>query len=154
MNKKKRNIKSMLLTLFLLFSLVVVFYTTIGVFISGPAIKYEKKQESITQKISKKEKDIKTIEKHSFKYVTYIAQTKKEYVVYDKNAKEIAIRAKKDARFEEAKEVAIKKNNTFQDVDATIGYGYEEVVYVFEKGHIVLLLDYDTLEEVFYMKEG
>lgn len=153
MKNKKRNIKSIILTVFLLFSLAVVIYTCIGIFISGPAIKYEEEQESIHQKIASKKKGVTHIYKHSFQFVTYIAETNKQYLVYDKNAKQIATRTKIDAKFEEAKQAAIKKDAIFIDIEATIGYGYEEVVYTFENGNTMLLLDYETLDEIFYMKE-
>mgnify|MGYP006939921985 CR=1 FL=1 len=46
-----------------------------------------------------------------------------------------------------------KKYNA-EDITITLGYGYDNPVYVIECSVGRILLDYDTLHEVYYLKEG
>lgn len=152
--KKNYNIKSIIKTTILILLLVYIVYTFIGIFISAPNQIYKDKEISITEKIKKDNKKIIDVERFSFKYVTYTATTKKSYIIYDHNGKKIATRKKSEAQFDKVKEIINKKYPALKDSEIKIGYGKKNIAYVIEDGYTWLVLDFDTLKEVFYMKEG
>lgn len=154
MKHKKYNFKSILLTIVLILILIGVFYSFVGIFISGGAIKDRNEQEAIVEKIENKTKDVEKVTKNVFKFVTYTAQTQKEYVFYDENAKKIAVRNRSAAKFDEVSELIRKEYPSLEGVKIKVGYGEKNPAYIIEKEYELLVLDYNNLKKVFYMKEG
>lgn len=151
----KWNWKSILLTTFLLFVLIVVIYSLIGISISGPYYAEQNDQQKIIEKIKKEEKKAISITRHQFEYITYTCETKNDYIIYNEKGEKILTRSKKDLQLDEVKKIINEKYPELADQDIQISYGYKSIVYLIEDDHYTkLMLDFDKLKKVFYMKEG
>lgn len=146
---KKFNYKKIILTCFLLFLTVLIFYGFIGVFISGPVFKQAAKEQKLETTIRKQNKACEIVERYSFKYVTYTCETEDAYVIYDKNGEKIIERTKAELQFDKVYEIS-SKYPEFDGMEPSITYGYDEMVYLFEKGAVFLVLDFDSLDLLFY----
>lgn len=146
------NLKSIGITLLLVILLIFVFLMNMGIFVSGPKRKMEDETYRIIEKIEHGKNASKFLYRHSFKYVVYVGETKKDYIWYDASGKKIASRKKKDAQFDKVKNKMIKKGFK-KDTPVTLGYGYKHPVYVIEDGYHIYYLDFDTCKEVFYSEE-
>lgn len=152
---KKWNWKSILLTIFLLFVLIVVIYSFIGVSITGPYYIGQNEQNQVIEKIKKEEKKVISITRHQFEYITYTCETKNEYIIYNENGEKILTRSKKELKLDKVKEIINEKYPELATQDIQISYGYENAVYLIEDDNYTkLMLDFDKLKKVFYMKEG
>lgn len=153
---KKWNWKSIILTIFLLLLLIVVIYSLIGITITGPYYAGQSEGNKVIEKIEKNEKeDIISISRHSFEYVTYTCETKKKYVIYNEKGERILSRKKTEMQLEEVNKIVNKTYPALAKQEIQLSYGYENAVYLIEDDNYTkLMLDFDTLEEVFYMKEG
>ena len=154
MNEKKINVKSILITCSLILILFFVFYAFIGILISGPVLKVQSEEASVIAKIEKENKGIENIEKHIFKYVTYSAEDEDTYYFFDEEGNKLAIRDKKNAKFEDVKKLIEEEYPSLKDVEIQIGYGKNKPAYIIEKDYELLILNYDNLREVYYMKES
>lgn len=152
--KRNINVKSLLKTTLLVILLLFIVYHAISIFISAPNQIYKEEENKIIERIKKDNTKIEEIERFSFKYVTYTASTDKNYIIYDHNGDKIATRKKSDAQFDKVKEKIEKNYPSLKDSEIKIGYGKKNVAYIIENGYTWLVLDFDTLKEVFYMKEG
>lgn len=154
MRRDNLNFKSIAITTGLIFLLILVFYSFIGILISGPLIKYEEKERITIAKIEEDNKDVKNIKKHVFRYVIYTGETEESYIFFNKAGMRVAIRDKKDAKFDKVKDLIKKEYPTLDGVEINLGYGKDKPAYIIEKNYEVLVLNFDDLKEVFYMKEN
>ncbi len=151
--KEHINVKSIGITLGLLLLTCFIFYLGVAVFISGPKFKYEADILEQEKMIQKEFKDIKNLHRHIFQYTTYVGKEENRWIWF--NEKGVAITSREDdtVRFDEAKRSVEDKYNTRVN-DVQLGYGYNNPVYVVycELGEV--LLDYETLEEVYIIRTG
>lgn len=151
--KEHINVKSIGITLGLLLLTCFIFYLGVAVFISGPKFKYEADILEQEKMIQKEFKDIKDLHRHVFQYTTYVGKEENRWIWF--NEKGVAITSREDdtVRFDEAKRSVEDKYNTKVN-DVQLGYGYNNPVYVVycELGEV--LLDYETLEEVYIIRTG
>lgn len=151
--KEHINVKSIGITLGLLLLTCFIFYLGVAVFISGPKFKYEADILEQEKMIQKEFKDIKDLHRHVFQYTTYVGKEENRWIWF--NEKGVAITSREDdtVRFDEAKRSVEDKYNTRVN-DVQLGYGYNNPVYVVycELGEV--LLDYETLEEVYIIRTG
>lgn len=152
---KKMNWKSMILILFLVLILIVVIYSLIGISITGPYYLGQQDRNEVISKIEKSEKNVKSITRHSFEFITYTCETEDEYIIYNENGEKILTRDKKDLQLDEVEKIINKEYPELANQDIQLSYGYENAVYLIEDdNYTMLMLDFDDLKEVFYMKEG
>ena len=151
--KEHINVKSIGITLGLLLLTCFIFYLGVAVFISGPKFKYEADILEQEKMIQKEFKDIKDLHRHVFQYTTYVGKEENRWIWF--NEKGVAITSREDdtVRFDEVKRSVEDKYNTRVN-DVQLGYGYNNPVYVVycELGEV--LLDYETLEEVYIIRTG
>lgn len=151
--KEHINVKSIGITLGLLLLTCFIFYLGVAVFISGPKFKYEADILEQEKMIQKEFKDIKNLHRHIFQHTTYVGKEENRWIWF--NEKGVAITSREDdtVRFDEAKRSVEDKYNTRVN-DVQLGYGYNNPVYVVycELGEV--LLDYETLEEVYIIRTG
>lgn len=132
----------------LLLLLLAVILFEIAIFISGPMRKQESKEAAITDVIRERYKYINTFERHSFRYVVYVGEAANSYYFFDANGDLLMHKTKRELRFEEVKAIP-QQDYQIADAKITLGYGYENAVYVIHgKGSQEIYLDLDTLEEV------
>lgn len=152
---KKWNWKSMLLIIFLLFILIVVIYSLIGISVTGPYYLGQKDQSEVIAIIEKNEDDIIAITRHSFEFITYTCETDDEFIIYNEKGEKILTRNKEDLQLDEVEEIIKNDYPALLNQTIQISYGYENAVYLIEDDNFtMLMLDFDELKEVFYMKEG
>lgn len=152
---KKMNWKSMILVLFLVLILIVVIYSLIGISITGPYYLGQQDRNEVISKIEKSEKDVKSITRHSFEFITYTCETEDEYIIYNEKGEKILTRDKKDIQLDEVEKIINKDYPELVSQEIQLSYGYENAVYLIEDdNYTMLMLDFDDLKEVFYMKEG
>lgn len=152
---KKMNWKSMILVLFLVLILIVVIYSLIGISITGPYYLGQQDRNEVISKIEKSEKNVKSITRHSFEFITYTCETEDEYIIYNENGEKILTRDKKDLQLDEVEKIINKDYPELVSQEIQLSYGYENAVYLIEDdNYTMLMLDFDDLKEVFYMKEG
>lgn len=148
----KFNGKSFAKTCFLLLVLLIVLLVEVSLFISGPNRKYEKKIADQIAVIEAKNSDLEGIERHVFQYITYSGKGKGSYFWYNEEGNVIVERKLNTYKANEV-EAKVKKNYQVNDIKITLGYGYDNPVYVVKTDVGEILFDYDTLEEVFYLKQ-
>lgn len=152
---KRKSNQSIFTTIVLTLVLVLQCFFLIGITISGPYYRNVQEEKQMIDKISAKEKNIIAIERHSFQYVTYTCETKNSYVIYDENGKKVLTRKKSELQLDKVKKMVEKQYPILKEQEIKISYGYKGAVYLLEnKNHTMLMLDFDTLKKVFYMKEG
>ena len=86
------------------------------------------------------------LQRHVFRYVTYSGEDRQNYYWFNTEGQVITTRAK-GTRDDDAARVAAQALGMDAE-SVTLGYGYENPVYVLQSGDTTLLLDYDTLELV------
>lgn len=152
---KKRNIKSIVLTIFLIIIVIYLVYVLIGINITGPYHKTQDKIDKVITKIEEKEKNVQSITRHSFKYVTYTCESEDYYRIYDENGRRILSRKKAELNFDKVRDIIYKSYPELKDIDIQVSYGYKNGVFLVEDdNYTMLMLDIDTHKKVFYMKEG
>lgn len=148
----KINYKSLIISGVLVLVLFLVLFLEIGIFISGPKQAYLNEKENQISEVQKLHPSIKNINIHIFKYQVFIGESEDSYHWFDMNGKELMSRKKETFSFDKVKQIMY---DTYQISTFTyeIGYGYESAAInvKFEGGEA--LLDYDTLETIFYRKE-
>ena len=151
--KEHINVKSIGITLGLLLLTCFIFYLGVAVFISGPKFKYEADILEQEKMIQKEFKDIKNLHRHIFQYTTYVGKEENRWIWINEKGDAITSREDDTVRFDEAKRSVEDKYNTRVN-DVQLGYGYNNPVYVVycELGEV--LLDYETLEEVYIIRTG
>lgn len=151
--KQHINVKSIGITLGLLLLTCFVFYLGVAVFISGPKFKYEADIVEQEKMINKEFKDIKNLRRHVFQYTTYVGKEKNRWIWF--NEKGVAITSREDdtVRFDEVRSNVESKYKTKVD-DIQLGYGYDNPVYVVYCDLGEILLDFETMEEVYVIRIG
>lgn len=151
--KEHINVKSIGITLGLLLLTCFIFYLGVAVFISGPKFKYEADILEQEKMIQKEFKDIKDLHRHVFQYTTYVGKEENRWIWFNEKGVAITSRENDTVRFDEARRNVEEKYNTKVN-DVQLGYGYNNPVYVVycELGEV--LLDYETLEEVYIIRTG
>lgn len=142
------KIKRLGLTLLLGLCVVFLIYVNIGLNISGPSRRVEQHENEIKQKIMQEYKGCQ-VERHAFEYVTYSCVVNQKAYFFDNEGSLIVSKA-----YDETKKVMAQQMAKSYGIDqeAHLGYGKHNPVFVFEDERNLLLLDYDSLEEIFYMK--
>lgn len=149
----KFNGKSLALSALLLIVLCCVVFIEISIFISGPSQRYAdtiKKQEQV---IKSNYSEIKQLRRDAFYYITYVGEDATAYVWFNEKGEAIQKREKATLKIEEVK-AKIEKDYQGKDIRLELGYGYKNPVYVVQCNQGMILLDYDTLSEIYYLKDG
>lgn len=149
----KLNGRSIAISAGLLLVLLVVLLVEISLFISGPARQYDDKIDAQMAKITKTYQDIKNLRRDAFYYITYVGEDKDMLVWFNEKGKAIVSKEKNTLQTEKVKQVAQKEYGA-KDIQVSLGYGYDNPVYVVDCSLGRILFDYDTLHEVYYLKEG
>ena len=149
----KINKKSVLITTCIILFGLIIFYMNVALFISGPSVKYEDKLEKEQQAITKNYKDITLINRHVFQYVVLVGEDKDQFVWFNENSKAIDHR-KKATYKERTVEDIVRTQYHAMDIEVTLGYGYKNPCYVVTCDQGLILLDYDSLKEIYYLKKG
>ena len=132
----KFNGKSIAFTTLLVIILLAVIFIEIALFITGPSAKYDAK--------------IENIQRHVFHYIIYIGEDEDNIVWFNEEGKPIVTKEKATLQKDKAAQEA-QKLYGWKDVKVTLGYGYDQPVYVIEANNCEVLLDYDTLKVVYYL---
>lgn len=132
--------------------LCIILLIAHSLFISGPKYHYEHKIKE-EEKVIKANygKDLK-LSRHVFQYITYIADGDDEFLWFNQKGSLITKRAKNTLQYDQVKQI-LKQYGINEEMIA-LGYGYDNPVYVISNHDVELLLDYDTLKEVYYLKKG
>lgn len=149
----KINWKSIGITMGLLIVLCGVVLVEISLFISGPARRHEDVIATQMERIKDKYKNIQDLERHVFKYTTYVGEDVKKLVWFNEKGTAIVSKKKSSLEMEKARNIA-KERYHAQDIVVSIGYGYDNPVYIITCDQGSILLDYDTMKEVYFLKEG
>lgn len=145
----KLNGKSIIITIVLAIVLLLILLIEISLFISGPTAKYDAKVEQQIAAIQKDYQDIKDIQRHVFQYIVYIGQDDENIVWFNVEAKPIISKEKSTLKMDQARAEAARLYG-WSDMVVSLGYGYNNPVYVIQANNCELLLDYDTLKVVYY----
>lgn len=146
----KFNGKSIAFTTLLVIILLEVIFIEIALFITGPSAKYDAKVEKQIQNIQKNYEKIENIQRHVFHYIIYIGEDEDNIVWFNEEGKPIVTKEKATLQKDKAAQEA-QKLYGWKDVKVTLGYGYDQPVYVIEANNCEVLLDYDTLKVVYYL---
>ena len=146
----KINGKSIAMTTLLTIILLLVILIEIALFITGPSAKYDAKVEKQIQNIEKNYENIENIQRHVFHYIIYIGEDDENIVWFNEEGKPIVTKEKSTLQKENALAEA-QKLYGWKDAAVTLGYGYDQPVYVVEANNCEVLLDYDTLKVVYYL---
>lgn len=149
----KINGKSLVVSIGLLLVLAVVIIVESSIFISGPSRKYEEEINDQMAAIKGTYKEIDKLYRDAFYYITYIGEDADNYVWFNEEGKAIVSREKDTLRMDQVKQ-EVEAQYHGEDITIRLGYGYDNPVYVVECSVGRILLDYDTLHEVYYLKEG
>lgn len=144
------KIQKIFFTLACLFLVVFLIFVNIGLNISGPAHSNEIAIQSVQEKVHRKFSKINTLNRHSFKYITYSSVVKDKAYFFDKDGELIVEKKYDETQLDKVRQIAATYG--IENPEITLGYGYINPVYVIEQDHCFLYLDYDSLENVFYMK--
>ena len=149
----KLNWKSCSITVGLSIVLVAVVVVEIALFISGPSRKYEQSIVQEESRITSNYKNIKELTRHAFYYTTYVGEQGNQLLWFNEEGKKIVSKKKSSLQMEEATKIA-RETYGASDIEVTLGYGYKNPAYVIQSDVGCILLDYDTLKEVYFLKEG
>lgn len=149
----KVNIKSIIISVLLLFVIIILFYVGVGVFISGPKAKYQNEVQTQKNQILNKNQSIKKLKRHVFLYKTYIGEDKNNIYWFNEVGKEILSLPRNTLRYDDVKK-KVKEKYQSDNITISLGYGYDNAIYVVRCDYGSILLDYDTLKEVYLLKEG
>ena len=149
----KINGKSLAISIGLLAVLAIVLLVESSIFISGPSRKYEEKIDEQMSAIRDTYKEIKNLRRDAFYYITYVGEDADNYVWFNDAGKAIVSRKKDTIQMDIVKQ-EVEKRYGAKDVQVALGYGYDNPVYVVNCSVGQILLDYDNLHEVYYLKKG
>lgn len=145
------KIKNIIFTLCCGILVVILFYSIIGLNISGPAHYEKQKDNGITQKIVNKYPSAESIYRHSFKYVTYSAIVDNEVYIFDYEGSLVVKKEYQKSMIEEIQEL-VRKSYGIENAQVHVGYGLNNVVFVVEENQRMIYFDYDTKEVIFYSR--
>ena len=138
----KINGKSLAVSIGLLAVLLIVLLVESSIFISGPSRKYEEKIDEQMSAIRDTYKEIKNLRRDAFNYVWF-----------NDKGKAIVSRKKDTEQTDKVKQ-EVQKRYGAKEIQVALGYGYDNPVYVVDCSAGEILLDYDSLKEVYYLKKG
>lgn len=118
----------------------------VGALRQRPARAYEVKLAQEEEAIISQHDAVGNLQRHVFRYVTYSGEDRQNYYWFNTEGQVITTRAKGTRDDDAARAAAQALGMDAESV--TLGYGYENPVYVLQSGDTTLLLDYDTLELV------
>lgn len=124
-----------------------------SIFISGPSRKYEEKIDEQMSAIRDTYKEIKNLHRDAFYYNTYVGEDADNYVWFNDKGKAIVSRKKDTDQTDKVKQ-EVQKRYGAKDIQVALGYGYDNPVYAVECSAGQILLDYDSLKEVYFLKKG
>lgn len=136
--------------LLILFCIIVI---EIVLFVSGPAICYDEKIAAQKDVIMKEYEDIEELDRYVFAYIIYGGQDKENYYWFNENGELLTWRALSKLNTKKAQQEA-RRLHGMENSEVSIGYGYENPVYVVENDAYELYLDIDTYETVYLRKKG
>ncbi len=140
-------------TLVLVFLLLLVIFAQIVIYVSGPAIHYEEKIAAQEEVILKEYEGIKRLNRHVFAYIVYSGQDQNTYYWFNEQGALLTWRSLKDLDMETARKAAVEAYGMKEET-LTLGYGYENPVYIIEDAQTEVYLDIDTMKQVFVRKKG
>jgi hypothetical protein len=149
----KINWQSLIVTLICVGILLVSLTVGVGIFITGPKYADEAKEEKIIQKIEDQLKDAFDIHRHAFRYVVYVVKQENRYVFFNEKSEAIATRLIDKEGYQKANQL-IQKEYGLLDCTLQVGYGVDGPAYYAENDQGLVVLDYDTLKEIYYLKKG
>lgn len=149
----KFNGKSLTLTISLLFVLFLVIFVEISLFISGPSLRYDDKVSRQKASIQETYENIETIQRHVFSYIIYSGNDQETRYWFNENGELLTKRAMTSLHEDQAL-AKVKESYGIDDASVSYGYGYDAPVYVIENEQMEVLLDVDSLKQVFYRKKG
>lgn len=149
----KINGKSIALSVGLCIVLLIVLLAEFSIFSSGPSRKYEEEVRNQMTAIQETYREIENLHRDAFYYITYIGEDSENYVWFNEEGQAIISKEKSSLQMNQVKEIAAQDYN-MEDAEITLGYGYDNPVYVITKGETEVRLDYDDLHEVYYLLEG
>lgn len=149
----KINGKSIALSVGLCIVLLIVLLAEFSIFSSGPSRKYEEEVRNQMTAIQETYREIENLHRDAFYYITYIGEDSENYVWFNEEGQAIISKEKSSLQMNQVKEIAAQDYN-MEDAEITLGYGYDNPVYVITKGETEIRLDYDDLHEVYYLLEG
>lgn len=145
--------KRFFITLCLLILLATSILVVIALYISGPNIKYETEvQNEIAVIKAQSEVEYIDMKRDVFRYVVYIAESDDAYAWYDRDGKALLHKFKKDIHVQDIL-TNVKDVYGISDVQGSIGYGYDNGVYIVENDEVKILLDIDTMKEIYYQRK-
>lgn len=145
--------KRLLVTILLIILLAASVITVIALYISGPNLKYEHDiQDEIAYIKETHDVSLQSIERHVFRYVVYVGVTQDSYYWFDREGTLLLQKPKSEIHIEEARTMA-QSIHGLDDLQESIGYGYDSGAYVFENDEYLLLMDIDTMEEISYQRK-
>ena len=145
------KLQSKLISFFMILLFLILLAVNYALNISGPAMKADAELQAMINQIRQDYPQADDFYRHSFRYITYSAQTATNYYWFNQNGELIVSKRKSSAKLEEA--AAVAETYGIENAEVKLGYGTDNPVYVIEQGGIMLYLDYDTLDVVYYMKE-
>lgn len=125
----------------------------IGIFVSGPSRASALQEQEMIQTIETKSPEIKNVYRHVFRYIVYVGERDGFYLFFNEKGEQISSRKKHK---ENEQKVILELQNKYHmlDFELKVGYGIEGPVYTCETKQGIVLLDYDSLKEVYYLKKG
>lgn len=151
--RMKEHLKSIPVTIVLLLLLLIVVFSEIAIYISGPSRKYEDSVAKQEQKIKDAYGSVKELHRHVFQYTVYVGEDEQLYIWFNEEGNVVTTKEKSSARFSEAKRIA-QSVYGLQDAEISLGYGYKNPVYVLVSDEREILLDYDSMEELYDLRKG
>lgn len=148
------SFKSKSLTIFLVFSMLVVFFVSVGIFISGPYFQNFEKEQDVVDIILENYDNEVSITRNAFAYVTYTVEDEDSYIIYNEVGEYVLTRNKQSLQLDNVKQIIKEQYPSLQEAIIQISYGYDTAVYYIEYEYEILVIDYDSLEVLFYMKES
>lgn len=125
----------------------LVIVVEIGLFISGPKYAYDDQIQELVETIETAHPDVDVVNRHVFQYVVYVGENAQSYLFFNETGKLISERDKSALRNSDVKK-HLREQYDIQEYEQSLGYGYEKPVYVITTAQRVILLDFDTLEEI------
>lgn len=125
--------------------IVAVFWS---IFISGPARIHDVQQNQVITAIKKEVPEIKGLEEHKFEYVTWQGYDETTLYWFDNAGKIITTRPIETLDYDKVRENA-ESDHGMEVQSVTLAYGYDTPVYLIRGSDKLLMLDYDTLEQVY-----
>ena len=149
----KINGKSIALSVGLCVVLLIVLLAEFSIFSSGPSRKFEEEVRNQMTAIQETCREIENLHRDAFYYITYIGEDSENYVWFNEKGQAIISKEKSSLQMNQVKDIAAQDYN-MEDAEITLGYGYDNPVYVITDGVTEIRLDYDELHEVYYLLEG